>query len=231
MKRALAIFLLASSVLGVSSALGQSQPCQDVADDPHYSVVFESNRVRILTLEVRRGETTKAVCNKAPFLSIVTSASKTVTTVIGQAGIRHEWIPGEGRFSYKPTERAVRNDAAEAHRRVEIETFLPIPYDPVATNYDIDFFAGDLSSVKATASTSSSRGALTATRIQLAAGDQWALTGADHALIALSDLALKSDSGEELTLQQHDVQVLQGGKIKAITNSGRQPVRFVVVDF
>lgn len=208
----------------------QQTSCHDAAGDSHYSVVLENSRVRVLRLELGRLKQTDTVCMKKPYLSIVTSESRTASVVQGGATYSHDWNPGEARFHYKVVAMSVRNETSLTHHEVLIETYLPVQFNPLDGDYDTDEFGSDLSTVKPTWSTSFTRGALTATRVQLAPGDRFQLYGTDYILIALNDLVLADDSAKKITSNRHDVSVLKSG-IQLLANEGTEPARFVLVQF
>lgn len=223
--------LVMMAILAVPGFIAAQPNCRDVAEDSHYSVVYESSRVRVLTLELPRLASTSSVCNKSAYLSIVTSPSQTSSIREGFAGIRHEWNPGEARFHYTPFATTIRNETDSIHREVYIETFLKVDYNPLNSGYDTDEFPADLRSVRATTSNSFSRGGLTATRIQLASGDTFPLSEADHIVIALSDISLAGNNGKSVDLGRNDVTVLTLGRINSLKNTNRMSAQFIVVDF
>ncbi len=112
-----------------------------------------------------------------------------------------------------------------------METFLPVQYNPLDGNYDTDEFGSDLTVVKPTWSTSFSRGALFATRTQLAVGDSVHLSGADHVLIALTDIVLTSDADKTIRMDKHEATILKGSETSKLTNTDTAPAKFVIVDF
>ncbi|HWR35525.1 MAG TPA: hypothetical protein VN622_06610 [Clostridia bacterium] len=218
--------------LAVPDALQAQSKCRDASEDSHYSVIVENNRVRVLALELGRLESTKPHCNKAPYLSIVTTASRTTTLFEGQGDLSHDWTSGEARFHYRRVQQhAIRNDTSIAHREVMVETLLPVPFNSQYGSYDTDEFGSDLTSVKPTWSTSLTRGALSATRTQLASGDSFELIGADHVLIALSDLKLETETGSTISLNKDELAILKAGAASKLTNGDKGAAKFVIVNF
>jgi hypothetical protein len=228
----LTVSLMAALALSAVPSLITAQTnCHDVSEDSHYSVVYENSRVRVLTLELPRLASTGSVCNKSAYLSIVTTESRTLVAPAGIAGVTYNWYPGAARFHYAPVARTIRNETDVAHREVVIETFSKLDYNPVNGNYDGDEFQGDLRSVKATTSSSFTRGGLTAYRVQLAPGDTFSLSDADHLVIALNDISLAGDNGKSIDLGRSDLTVLTLGRINSVKNTNKMSAQFIVVDF
>lgn len=222
--------LLIAIMLFLSAAVllqAQGAKCPDAAEDSHFSVLFENNHVRVLSLDLGRIESTGSFSYKRPHMNVITTESRTVAAAQGAGGVTTEWARGQVEFVYNVPCQTVRNDTSIAHRQIIVETYLPVDYNPLQEREAIL----DLSTVKPTTSISIMRGHLTATRYQIAPGDSSDTNGGDHVLVALTDLELKADDGTVISLTNQEAKVITGKKISRLTNEGSKPARFVIIDF
>lgn len=68
------------------------------------------------------------------------------------------------------------------------------------------------------------------TKVQVAAGSDYSMSG--HLLVALTDLDLRSKAdGSELTVSAQDTSELTRASHRVFTNAGTSPARFIVIDF
>lgn len=213
-------------LVGTLQLNAQAPKCDDAADDSHFSVLYENNRVRILSLELGRLEATKLFAFKSPHMVVVTTDSRTTTNPANAQGPTTSWQLGNTHFVWNTGCRTVKNDLSTTHKAVVVETHLPAHYDELQ-DYEV---LTDLSTLKPTTSVSLTRGALTATQHQVAPGDTAQLNAGDHALIALNDLELSTDNDKEISLNSQEVKILHED-ISALKNAGKSSARFVVVDF
>ncbi len=213
-------------IFGTLQVNAQAPKCDDAADDSHFSVLYENSRVRVLSLELGRLEATKLFAFKSPRMVVVTTESRTTSAPSGVQGPTISWRPGHIEFNWNTGCRIVRNELSTTHKQIVVETLLPVHYDELQ-DYEV---MTDLSTVEPTSSVSLTRGALTATRHQVASGDTAHLNGGDHVLIALSDLQLSADDDREISLSSQEVKILHDD-VGALKNTGKNSARFVVVDF
>ena len=234
MKHRITFACLAGVLLSVF-AQAQSSKCLDAADEPHHQVVYESQAVRVLTLDLPRVASTQPYCYAHSYLFVITGEGRTSRTVEGTATYSHDWHSPEGRFMYTPTKQVIRNESITPFRAVIVETMHEINYDPSWGNYDLDFFPGDMGSMKPSWSVSSTIANLTGLKIQVAPGDSTPVRGFNHVLIAVSDLTLEKRAEgvppETVTLAAKEVRFLPGGSPFRFVNTGSQPARFILVEF
>ena len=127
-----------------------------------------------------------------------------------------------------------RNESINPFREVLVESLRPVKYDPLDGNYDTDEIVGDLGSAKPTCTATANRGALTASRTQLAPDASYEPHGSGLVLIALTDIELKRTREglprQTIELSAQDVQVLTGETAK-LTNTGAKAAKFITVEF
>jgi hypothetical protein len=225
------IFVLFVLCPGVSAESGS---CLDAADESHHHVIFETNDVRVLLLELPRIASTEPHCHPHPYLYIVTGEGRSSTTWEGGAGLSHDWIAPEAHFVYKPVKEVVRNETAAVFRELIVESKRPLEYTPGESFYDTDLFPADLGSVKPSWSVSLTKAGVTAWKTQLAPGAVFTADGGNQIVFALTDLDLQQDTANdphELTMQAQEPHVLSGNTNGKLTNIGKSSARFILLQF
>ncbi len=219
-----------------ASAVAQ-KTCLDVAEEPHHSLIFQNNAVRIFSLQLSRFESTAEHCHAHAYVSFSLTEGRTSTAVRGESPISREYYPGVAsgpELSRATLPRTVKNEAATSYRAIEVESTREVAYQPPlprAAYTSGDDFPADLGDVKPSWSVSFTRGAITATKYRVAAGDSIVLSEPDHLLISLSDLKLARADGSELELSNGEWRVLAGGAPIKLTNAGKQPAMLIAVEF
>jgi len=166
------------TVAGVATA--QSASCLDVADESHHQLLFQNQDVRVFVLELPRLAATQSHCHYRPYLDIVATDGKSSDTLEGRAGVSRDWDGPEAHFIYSPTQHVVRNESMMTYRELIVETMHPANYQPSDGNYDTDLFPADLGTVKPSWTVSFTRGALTASKSQLAPGAEISVSSTAH---------------------------------------------------
>jgi hypothetical protein len=216
-------------------AQAQTATCLDLADEPHHQLLFQNQDARVFLLELPRLASTRSHCNSHPYLYIVAGQGRSSNTLEGQVAITRDWNGPEARFIYSPKQHVVRNESISPYRELIVETMHGLQYNSLDGNYDGDLFPGDLGDAKPTWTVSFSRGALTASKTQLAPGAELSVSSPNHVLLALSDLELRrqlSDgSTKTLELNAQEVNILPGGSDFKLTNTGQRPAKFILVEF
>jgi hypothetical protein len=219
----------------VAGAYFQSAACPDAADEPHHQLLYQNESTRVFLLDLPRLASTASHCHPHPYLYVVAGAGRSLNTLQGQGSMSHDWYGGEARFVYEHKQHVVRNEAGSPHRELIVETLHPTTYDSMGGNLDIDLFPGGLGSVKPSWTVSFTRGALTASKTQLAPDDEIPVSSPYHVILALSDLDLsKQVSGkraEALEMSAEDARILPGGSDFKLVNTGQRPAMFVLVEF
>lgn len=209
--------------------------CKDAGDEPNHRLIHSAPDVRVYELELGRLKATEWHCHANSFLRIATTDTRTTTTHEGQGPLSWEWTPGEARFVYGPVKHTVRNDGMLPHREIVIETLHTVQRPLFEQNTNTDEFGADPGEVKPSWSVTFTRGGLTATKTQLAPGDSVTVNEPDQLLIAITDAALKGEVAEKepetVELGRGETVLLRGGVKRKLSNAGRAPVRFIVVEF
>ena len=148
----------------------------------------------MFVLELPRLAATQSHCHYRPYLDIVATEGKSSDTLEGRAGVSRDWDGAEAHFIYSPMQHVVRNESMMTYRELIVETMHPANYQPSDGNCDTDLFTADLGTVKPSWTVSFTRGALTASKSQLAPGAEISLSSTAHVLLALTDLELSTQS-------------------------------------
>src|SRR5258708_7910677 len=216
-------------------AQAQTATCLDLADEPHHQLLFQNQDARVFLLELPRLASALSHCNSHPYLYIVTAQGRSSNTIEGQATISRGWNGPEARFIYSPKTHVVRNESINPFRELIVETMHGVQYNSFDGQYDGDLFPGDLGDVKPTWTVSFSRGALTASKTQLAPGAELSISSPNHVLVALTDLEFRKQgtdgSDQALQLSAQEVKILPGASDFKLTNTGHQPAKFILVEF
>jgi hypothetical protein len=214
-------------------AMAQSASCLDVADESHHQLLFQNQDVRVLVLELPRLAASQSHCHSRPYLDIVVTNGKSSNTVEGSAPVTRDGNEPEAHFIYSPMQH-VRNEGMTTYRELIVETMHPASYQTSDGAYDTDLFPGDLGTVKPSWTVSFSRGAITASKSQLAPGAQMEISTPAHVLLALTDLELSQTSGtsaHSLHLDAQEIRILPGGTSFRLINTGKNPAKFILVEF
>lgn len=225
------LLLLALAPLTVLAPYARGQAsCLDAGDEPHHSLIYRNNRVRIQELVLPRLKSTDVHCHQYTYLSVVTTESRTTDGPWG-----NDWTPGEARLIYAPATHNIRNDESITHRAIEVEVLGTLPAYRFQPNPNRDPLGSDLGTLKPTWTTTFTWGPLTATRTQLAGGDSWDVNQPDHLLIAITSLELEKQgpggTSEKISLERGETLILPGGSVSKLTNKGGDGAKFVVVEF
>lgn len=216
-------------------AQAQSSQCLDAAAEPHHQVVYESEEVRVLTLDLPRIASTQSYCYAHPYLFVITGEGRTSRTVEGTATYSHDWHGPEGRFKYKPEKQVIRNESNAPFRAVIVETKREVNYDPSWGNYDLDFFPGDMGEMKPSWTVSSTIANLTGSKVQVAPGDSTMLRGFNRVFVAVTDLKLEKQAEgvqpQTLQMEAKEVRFMPGGSSFRLANISSQPARFILIEF
>jgi len=181
-------------------------------------------------LELSRIESTQAYCYSHPYVYIVLGEGKSSTTAEGKGTFSNDWSGSETRLVYTPEKQVVRNESGVPFRELVVELLHGVRFSPWEERYSDDLFPSDLGTVKPNWTVSFARGGVMFTKVQVAAGSDYSMSG--HLLVALTDLDLRSKAdGSDLTVAAQDTSELSRGSRRVFTNGGSNPARFIVIDF
>jgi hypothetical protein len=214
------------AVLLLSASLAMAQEAADFANDPHYSLLLQNERVRVFALTLRTGESVFARHHHS-FIFFPLQDGEIVMWDEGKSPIQHFQVhKGETSFVYlTPDQQAsgvaggILNDRPPDYRAITVEVLDPyVGWSILSSGY-----------VRATLFLG---GAIVAD-VSLQPGES--LPGPDkrdaELVIAVSDLDLKAASGVRIRNSPGDVAWIASANASALTNRGRDPARFIIVEF
>lgn len=220
MKRAILTVLL------LTASLAAAQEAADFATDPHYSLLLENDRVRVFALTLHSGESVFARHHHS-FIFLPLQDGEIVMWDEGKSAIQHFQIhKGETSFVYlTPDQQAtgvaggILNDRPPDYRNITVEFLDPnIGWSILSSGY-----------VRATLFLG---GAIIAD-VKLQPGESLPAPDKRDAelVVAVSDLDLKVASGVRIRSSSGDAAWISSANAAALTNRGRDPARFVIVEF
>jgi hypothetical protein len=220
MKRPFLVLLLLNASLAVA------QEAADFASDPHYSLLLQNDRVRVFDLTLHSGESVFARHHHS-FISVPLQDGEIVMWDEGKSPIQHFQVhKGDTSFVFlTPDQQAsgvaggILNDRPPDYRNITVEFLDPnIGWNILSSGY-----------VRATLFLG---GAIVAD-VSLQSGKSLPAPEKRDAelVVAVSDLDLKAASGVRIRNSSGDVAWISSANASALTNRGRDPARFVIVEF
>jgi hypothetical protein len=214
------------TVLLLSASLAVAQEAADFAADPHYSLLLDTDRVRVFALTLHSGESVFARHHHS-FISLPMQDGEIVMWDEGKSPIQHFQVhKGETSFVYLTPDQqeigvagGILNDRPPDYRNVTVEFLDPnIGWNILSSGYvRASLFLG---------------GAIVAD-VTLQPGDSLPAPERRNAelVIGVSDLDLKAASGVRIRKSSGDVAWISSANASALTNRGRDPARFIIVEF
>jgi len=218
----------------MNTGVAQSASCRDAAEESHHRVLLESSGMRVFLLELPRIASTDSFCYRNPYVYIVVSEGRSSTTAEGKGTFSRDWSGSETQLVYEPQKQVIRNESGRTFREVIVELPRVELYDPLRDSLTRDMFPSDLGTVKPTWTVSFTRGGVKFSKVQLAAGDTLSVSGGSNLLVALTDLSLRNTqkgTSESLDIQAQDVSTLSSRAGSRVTNGGRGPARFILIEY
>ncbi len=222
------ILLVLVLVLTVAAAQKPVPKEVPVAEEPSHHLVLENQYTRAYKVEVAPGKATLLHRHDHDYIFVAIGDADISNEVLGKPPVEQKLKDGDVNFAPGGFAHVARNLASTPFRNVTIEVLRKsnAPYAGPLRGHAVskEEVVVDLDAV-------------TATRDELAPG---AVTpphvhDTDHMIIAISDLHLKNEvTGKgSFDVQQKagDVVWVKGGFEHILTNVGKQPARFVVLEF
>jgi hypothetical protein len=223
------------SVLGVMLLCGcvaLSQDAADIADEPHYHLLLENEQVRVFALTLHPDESA-FVRLQHSFMTVTLQDGEIIIWDQGKSPIQHFQVhKGQTNFIWLTHEQQAqgisggfRNDRMKDYRNITIE-FL----DP---DIGWSLLNNGTTTALLTAPGAMFLGGAIVADVLLQPGDSFPpppRPGAEL-VIPVSDVDLKSPGGIRTRRSPGDVTWIPAGHSSALTNAGREPVRFIIVEF
>jgi hypothetical protein len=210
----------------------QAQEAVDIAAEPHYRLLLENDQVRVLVLTLHPDESA-FVRLQHSFLTVTLQDGEIIIWDEGKSPIQHFQVhKGQTNFIWLTHEQQAqgisggfRNDRMKDYRNITIE-FL----DP---DIGWSLLNNGTTTALLTAPGSMFLGGAIVADVLLQPGDSFPAPEKPGAelVIPVSDVDLKGAGGIRIRKSLADVAWIPANHASALTNAGREPARFIIVEF
>jgi hypothetical protein len=228
------IMLLAAVCLSGPAMMAQTPATSGVpvAEEPHHHKVLENDYVRVYKLELAPQEATLMHQHGIDYFALMLSDTILTNERVGAKPARVNWKGGEIRFSKGGFSHIVRNEAASPLRNITIELLRPGDSDEIGTAEA----AAKPGAVQFSVAGVVRKGAATFDNtVPPGAAMQKQAYNGPRLMLAVTDLDLRDEvegrPPTEIHQQSGDVVWVPGGSGHTISNIGKQPARWVSVEF
>ena len=226
-----AALLLAAVVLSA-----QAIPEVEITNEAHHHLAFENEYVRVFQVEVTPHEATLMHWHRHDYVFVTLGDSDVSNEVKGKPPVELKLKDGEARFSAAPFAHIARNLAPTPFRNVTIEllqdekarTSPPPKWDEERGLHVLNAGTQETLFVK---------DGVRVSEFELQAGGVIPSHhhNGPHLVVAVTDLDLRSDvEGQGATparMKSGESKWLPGGYTHTVTNTGKQPAKFVSLEF
>ncbi len=230
MKRLLCFFFL------VPLLLAQTATEVEITSEPSHHLALENESVRVFKVEVAPHTSTLMHRHRHDYVYVTLGSAHLSNEVAGKPTAEVTLDDGETRFVPGDFAHTVKNLADEPFRNVTIELLQDEPLRQKPSHW------GVAESGERTFPGGSSRilfvkDGVRVSEINLAAGATVPSHHHDaaHLIVALTDLDLRSDiegkPSRSSQMKAGDIRWVPGGFTHTLTNVGKNPARFVAVEF
>jgi quercetin dioxygenase-like cupin family protein len=235
MKLRAAALLLLSFAISLSAQTATA-PAVPVANEPHHHLALENQYVKVFKVEVPPHEATLLHQHDHDYVFVTLGASEVESAVAGKTPVQLKLQDGETRFTAGNFAHVASNLSGQPFRNVTIE-FLqdagakqvpPPKWDEERGLHVLEGGTQDILFVK---------DGVRVAEIQMNPGASLPKHhhAGPHLVVAVSDLELRSDVEGMGPMPGHfksgDVKWLPGGYSHTLTNVGRQPAKFITLEF
>jgi hypothetical protein len=212
----------------------QTTPEVEITREAHHHLVLENELVRVFQVEVAAHEATLLHRHRHDYVWVTIGDADISNEVEGKPPAEVKLKDGETRFTAGGFAHVARNLAATPFRNVTIELLqdekartAPAPkWDEERGLHALSGGTQEILFVKDGARV---------TETELKPGGMIPSHKGQHLAVAITDLDLRSDIEGRAPVPVHsksgDVQWLSGGYTHTLTNLGKQPAKFVTVEF
>jgi beta-alanine degradation protein BauB len=227
---------LACAALLATILWAQSAPEVEITNEAHHHLAFENEFVRVFQVEVAPHESTLMHWHRHDYVFVTLGASDVSNQVKGKPPAELKLQDGETRFSPATFAHIASNLAATPFRNVTVElmqdekarTAPPPKWEEERGLHVLNAGTQEILFVKDGARVSE-------TELQPGGVIPSHHHNGPHLTVAVSDLDLRSDieghGPAPSQLKAGDVRWVPGNYTHTLTNIGRQPAKFVTIEF
>jgi quercetin dioxygenase-like cupin family protein len=226
-----ALLCLAATLL-TAQALA---PEVEITAEPHHHLTFENKSVRVFNVEVPPHADTLMHWHRHDYIYVTLGDAQVVNAVKDKPPATVKLQDGETRFSPAPFAHIAHNLSDQPFRNVTIEILEDATLRNSTPHWDedraLDILRGGTKQILFV------KDGIRVTEFELQPGAVVPMhhhTG-PHLLVAVSDLDLRSEVEGQGPMPGHfksgDSKWLPGGYSHTLTNTGKQPAKFVTLEF
>ena len=222
-----AALLLVAVSLAVQTA---SAPAVPISKEPHHHLAVENEYLRAYQVEIAAREQTLMHQHDHDYVFVTLGASEVENDVAGKPAVQLKLSDGEVRFTPGNFAHIAKNLSDRAFRNVTVE-FLKAPSTRGEEDRGLHVLQGGTQEILFV------KDGVRASLVELQPGGMIPShhhTG-PHLLVAVSDLEVRSDVEGQGPMPGHfksgDLKWLPGGYTHTLTNVGKQPAKFVTLEF
>jgi len=233
MKLSLLLFLLPALLSA------QATPDVDLTAEPHHHLVFANDHVRVFSVEVAPHSATLMHRHLHDYIYVTLGAADISNEVSGQPATELKLADGETRFSPGPFAHLVRDLTEQPFRNVTVELLQDDKLRHSTPHWDeergLEILHGGTQEILFV------KDGVRASEFELQPGGVVPALNRSgpYLLVAVSDLDLRSDIPLKgptpvamlAHFQSGGAQWLPRGYSHALTNAGKQPAKFVTLEF
>jgi quercetin dioxygenase-like cupin family protein len=237
--KSLPLFFLAAALLAAQAA-----PEVEITNEPHHHLTLENKSVRVFNVQVDPNTETQMHWHRHDYIAITLGSAEISNNVKGKAAVTVKFQDGDTRYSPATFAHFVRDTGPEPFRNVTVEILEDESLRQSAAKWDeqdkkergLEVLPGGSKQILFV------KDGIRATEFELQPGAIVPMhrhTG-PHLLVAVSDLALRSDSqgdprGSVAMMPAHfksgDSKWFPGNYSHKLTNIGDKPAKFVTLEF
>ncbi len=222
-------------------------PEVEITAEPHHHLTFENKSVRVFNVEIPHGSETLMHWHRHDYISVSLGPAEILNSVKGKPPVTLKFQDGDTRFAQATFAHVVSDQAAEPFRNVTIEILedatlrkSPSKWD-AAKNEDraLDILEGGTRQILFV------KDAIRVSEVELQPGAVVPMehqAGAYLLLVAVTDLNLRDDNVRNhektfvpgsftLDLGSGGQTWLPSKSLHSITNTGKNPAKFVTLEF
>ena len=220
----------------VLTTVALAQSAVDLTAEPHHHLVLQNESVRAFTLDLPPHESTLLHRHAHDYIYVVLDTAEVENTVEGKSPVQLKLQGGDARSLDGNFAHAARNLSATPFREVVVE-LLQDEKGGKKSSPKWDEERGLSVLERGTKDILFVKDGVRVSEIELQPGGMIPSHHHDgpHLLVAITDLEMRSDVEGQGPMPGHfkagDVKWLPGGYTHTLTNVGKQPAKFVTLEF
>ena len=230
-RRTFCVPILLSTFLAFAQTPGEVE----ITNEPHHHFLFQNELVRVFKVEVAPGETTLIHRHRHDYIYVTLGDYEVSNEVVGTSAVRVKLHDGDTGFLAGGYAHAARDLSSAPLRNITVELLQgdKAPHNASALDGDrgLQVLPGGTRQILFV------KDGVSASEIELQAGGSIPRHhhNGPHLVVALTDLDLRSNvegkAPVSARLKSGEAQWIKGGVTHTLTNVGKQPAKFVTLEF